>query len=118
MSRTKEISKDLSRRVYVFAVRVAGGHLFYALRSGDRPFPRRHLFIPAKRQASGALPRRAAEAAAGVAHGSAALQPRDLPLADEPGRVPIHRAAGRLLHHHVRFLAEPLPARLAPLTAA
>ncbi|CAF88707.1 unnamed protein product, partial [Tetraodon nigroviridis] len=64
------------------------------------------------------LPRRDAEAAAGVASRSAALQPGALPVAAEPERVPVHGAAGGLLHHHARLLAEPPPARLTALAAA
>lgn len=102
----------------VSAGRVSGHHLLHPVCSGDRPFPRRHLLVPAEGPAGGALPLGAAEAAAGVARRSAAFQPRNLPVAAEPGRVPVHRPAGRLLHHHALLPAVPLPARLPPLSAA
>lgn len=102
----------------VSAGRVSGDHLLHPVRPGDRPFPRRHLLVPAEGAAGGALPLRAAEAAAGVARRSAAVQPRDLPVAAEPGPVPVHRPPGRLLHHHTHLPADPLPARLPPLAAA
>lgn len=102
----------------VHAGRVSGRHLLHPVRSGHRPLPRRHLLQPAKDAQGGALPLRAAEAAAGVAGGAAAVQPGDLPVAAEPGRVPVLRAAGGLLHHHGLLPAQPVPARLPALAAA
>lgn len=90
--------------------RVSGHHVLHSVRLGHRPLPRRHLLHPAKGAEGGALSLGAAEAAAGVAGGAAAVQPRDLPVAAEPGCVSVHRSAGGLLHHHAVLPAQPVPA--------
>lgn len=100
------------------AGRFSGHHVLHSVCSGNRSFPRRHLLIPAEGAPGGALPLGDAEAAAGVAHLPAAVQPRNIPVAAQPVCVAVHWPAGRLLCHHPLVSSVPLPAGLAPLSAA